>query len=298
MVLRFSRGRVGSRLFKVRSKDLTFFIFRHLPPFTQKATCLFLARHRCASRFPRRSWGCCCTVRTTNTDITTPMTSAPPLLMYIFRPVAEDVVHEEGDERTDRGESRHAERRAVSLEAFRPLQIALGAVARGARLHCCFRRTIAACLRWSPSGSFCSCCSCLRRIALCCPRIPCRLRILLSLRPTDPVAAALFMVALLILPAPQLLQTPHPPQPPAPQIPPGGRCSWWSCRFFRRRSSCVHRCPFGARILELLQVPQTLLLPLILPAPPDPLDDADFAASGVPDPVGMPPLGRGGGKMM
>ena len=88
----------------------------------------------------------------TNTDITTPMPSAPPLLMYIFRPVAKDVVHEEGDERTDRGESRHAERRAVSLEAFRSLLIALGAVARGARLHCCFRRTIAACLRWSPSG--------------------------------------------------------------------------------------------------------------------------------------------------
>lgn len=111
------------------------------------------------------------------------MPSAPPLLKYIFRPVAEDVVHEEGDERTDRGESRHAERRAVSLEACRSLLIALGAVARGARLHCCFRRTIAACLRWSPSGSFCSFCSCLRRIALCCPRIPCRLRILLSLRP-------------------------------------------------------------------------------------------------------------------
>ena len=46
------------------------------------------------------------------------------------------------------------------------------------------------------------------------------------------------MVALPILPAPQLLQTPHPPQPPAPQIPPGGCCSWWRCRFFRRRSSC------------------------------------------------------------
>ncbi len=106
----------------------------------------------------------------------------------------------------------------------------------------------AACLRWSPSGSFCSCCSCLRRIALCCPRIPCRLRILLSLRPTDPVAAALFMVALLILPAPQLLQTPHPPQPPAPQIPPGGRCSWWRCRFFRRRSSCRLRILLSPRL--------------------------------------------------
>ena len=165
MVLRFSRGRVGSRLFKVRSKDLTFFYF---PPSPSVFFCLRKKppRHRCASRIPRRSWGRCCTVRMTNTDITTPMPSAPPLLKYIFLPVAEDVVHEEGDERTDRGESRHAERRAVSLEAFRPLQIALGAVARGARLHCCFRRTIAACLRWSPSGSFCSfcsCCSCLRR---------------------------------------------------------------------------------------------------------------------------------------
>ena len=49
-----------------------------------------------------------------------------------------------------------------------------------------FRRDAAVCLRWSPSGSFCSfcsfcsCCSCLRRIPLCCPRSSCRLRILLS----------------------------------------------------------------------------------------------------------------------
>ena len=89
------------------------------------------------------------------------------------------------------------------------------------------------------------------------------------------------MVALPILPAPQLLQTPHPPQPPAPQIPPGGRCSWWRCRFFRRCSSCVHRCPFGARILELLQVPQTLLLPPILPAPPPAGGSIDRIASAV-----------------
>ncbi len=46
------------------------------------------------------------------------------------------------------------------------------------------------------------------------------------------------MVALPILPAPQLLQTPYPPQPQAPQFPPGRRCSWWRCRFFRPRSSC------------------------------------------------------------
>ena len=162
MVLRFSRGRVGSRLFKVRSKDLTFFYFPPSPSVffrLRKEAPLGIAAHPA----PPPLLGGCCTVRTTNTDITTPMPSAPPLLKYIFRPVAEDVVHEEGDERTDRGESRHAERRAVSLEACRSLLIALGAVARGARLHCCFRRTIAACLRWSLSGSFCSFSSCLRR---------------------------------------------------------------------------------------------------------------------------------------